>query len=90
MPTANHDASLLTKRKRAYTLFSFNNTLKTAVVAGQSVRREQPDTQLQEVLAQRADVTANILQNPNNASDPCQCNTAVDNNLGGNNGKNVG
>jgi hypothetical protein len=90
MPTANHDASLLTKRKRAYALFSFNDTLKTAINTGQSVRREQPDTQLQEVLAQRADVRANIFQNPNKSTDPCECNTAVDNNLGGNNGKNVG
>ena len=53
MGTANYDASRITQRKRAVTMSSWNATNKAAVNAGTSVRREQPDTQLGELLAYR-------------------------------------
>ena len=85
MPTANYDSSILTKRKRSYTLFSFNKTNNAAIAAGTSVRREQPDTQLQEVVTQRFESSANT--NPNGA---CACSSAVLSNTGGANSNNVG
>jgi hypothetical protein len=53
MPTANYDASRVTQRKRAVALYSGYAANNTAVNAGQSVRREQPDTQLAEIVAFR-------------------------------------
>ena len=53
MGTANYDASRITQRKRAVTMYSWNATNKAAVVAGTSVRREQPGGQLGELLAYR-------------------------------------
>ena len=85
MPTANYDSSILTKRKRSYTLFSFNKTNNAAIAAGTSVRREQPDTQLQEVRTQRFESSANT--NPNGL---CACSIPVLSNPGGDSGNNVG
>jgi len=85
MPTVNYDSSILTKRKRSLALFYFDQQLNTAITAGTSVRREQPDTQLQEVRVQRAEVSANT--NPTAA---CPCSTATLSNTGGNNSNNVG
>jgi len=85
MPTANHDASILTKRRRNYALFTFNRLNSAAVNAGTSIRREQPDTQLQEVLAQRFEVSANT-----NPTASCPCDAATAPNTGGGNTKNVG
>jgi hypothetical protein len=53
MGTANRDASRVTQRKRAVTMYSWNAANHTAIEAGQSVRREQPNTQLGELLAYR-------------------------------------
>ena len=53
MGTANRDASRVTQRKRAVTMYSWNATNKAAVNAGQSVRREQPDSQLGELVTYR-------------------------------------
>lgn len=82
--TRNYDASLLTQRKRSLALYTFNRLNSAAVNAGQSVRREQPDTQLAEVVTQRHEVAANT-----NPSDACPCSTAVDANSGGDNSNNV-
>jgi hypothetical protein len=85
MPTVNYDASILTKRRRNYALFTFNRLNNAAVNAGTSVRREQPDTQLQEVLAQRSEVSANT-----NPTSQCPCTTPTLSNTGGNNSNNIG
>ena len=53
MGTANYDASRVTQRKRAVTMYSWNAANKTAVNAGTSVRREQPDSQLGELVTYR-------------------------------------
>lgn len=86
MPTTNYDASLLTQRKRSLALYTFYTQNNAAVNAGTSVRREQPDTQLATVVTQRRETAANT--NPTGANG-CPCSTAVDNNEGGNNSKNV-
>jgi hypothetical protein len=83
MPTANRDASRVTQRKRAVALYTWNAANKTAVNAGQSVRREQPDTQLGEVLAQRNTTKAFI-----GNSCPCSADVLVSPS-GGNNSNNV-
>ena len=68
MPTANYDASRITRRNRAVALYTWNAANKTAVAAGQSVRREQPDTQLGELLAYRNTTKA---YNTTNTTCPC-------------------
>jgi hypothetical protein len=78
MPTTNYDASLLTQRKRNYTLYTWNRLNNAAVAAGTSVRREQPDTQLQTIVTYRHQVAANI-----NPDAECPCSLAVDRNPGG-------
>ena len=85
MPTVNYDSSILTKRRRNYTLFSGFQTNNAAIAAGQSVRRDQPDTQLQEIVTQRSETSANT--NPTGA---CPCSEAVLKNTGGNNSANPG
>ena len=58
MPTTNYDASVLTRYKRSATLRAYNNNLQAAKNAnGQIVLREQPTVQLQEVIAQRSEVS---------------------------------
>lgn len=84
MPTAVYDASLVTRRKRAIALNTFYTANNAAVNAGQSVRREQPDTQLNEVVSQRRETTANT-----NPTASCPCTDAVGNTPGGGNGNNV-
>ena len=54
MPTAVFDASLITFRKRAATLYAFNSKLDAARLAnGGTVGREQPNTQMAEVIITR-------------------------------------
>ena len=53
MGTANYDASRITQRKRAVTMYSWNAANKAAVNSGASVRREQPEGQLGELVAYR-------------------------------------
>ena len=53
MPTAVFDASYLTFRKRAKTLSAFNSANAAAVTAGTSILREQPTTQMAEVITTR-------------------------------------
>lgn len=84
MPTANQDSSLLTQRKRNQTLYYWNKVNNALVNAGQSVRREQPDTQLQTIVTERKQVSAN-----QNLPDTCPCAVAVDRNTGGNDSNNV-
>lgn len=84
MPTGNYDSSLLTQRKRNYALYTYNKLNQAEVNAGRSIRREQPDTQLQTIVTQRHQVSANQL----NAS-TCPCAEAVDVNKGGNVANNV-
>jgi len=70
MPTANYDASRITRRNRAVALYTWNAANKTAVAAGQSVRREQPDAQLGEILAYRNTTIAYV-------SNSCPCSGEV-------------
>ena len=87
MGTANHDASRVTQRKRAITMYSWNATNKTAVNAGQSVRREQPDTQLGELLAYRN--TTKAYSTPSTVG-ACPCSDEVlVNPSGGTNSNNI-
>jgi len=53
MPTANYDASRVTQRMRSAVMYGGKVVIDTAVNAGTSVRREQPGTQLNEILAYR-------------------------------------
>jgi hypothetical protein len=85
MPTGNYDSSLLTQRKRNNALYYWNKQNNAAVTAGNSVRREQPDTQLATIVTQRHQTSANI--NPNGL--PCGCSIAVNDNRGGNVSNNV-
>jgi hypothetical protein len=66
MPTAVYDASLLTRRKRDFTIYTWNRINSAAVVAGTSIRREQPNTQLATVVTYRHEALAN-----NTAGCPC-------------------
>lgn len=84
MPTAVYDASLVTRRKRNNALYNFYTTNNAAVNAGTSVRREQPDTQLQTIVTYRHETGANT--DPNAS---CPCTTATGTNPGGDNSKNV-
>jgi hypothetical protein len=73
MGTANRDASRVTQRKRAVTMYSWNAANHTAIEAGQSVRREQPNTQLGELLAYRN--TTRAYSTP--AVNACPCSQEV-------------
>jgi hypothetical protein len=84
MPTTVYDSSLLTQRKRNYALYTFNRLNNAAVAAGTSVRREQPDMQLQTVVTYRHEVSANKAP-----AAECPCAEAVDRNAGGDNAANV-
>ena len=83
MGTTNYDASMLTQRKRTAALNSFYVSTQAAVNAGTSVRREQPSTQLNEVLLQRQSSAA-----ATNPGADCPCSTYTGQNPGGN-GNNV-
>ena len=90
MPTTVYDASLVTKRKRTTALYSFYKELNNAVVLGNNVRREQPDTQLQTVYLERK--AASAATNPTGNLDgvpPCACTTYVETNPGGDMANNV-
>lgn len=84
MPTANHDSSILTERRRSRALYTFNRLNNASIAAGRSVRREQPSGQLAEVVTQRHEVNANT-----NPTGDCPCSTAVNPNPGGNNSANI-
>ena len=88
MPTTNYDASLRSKQRRAIALVTFNNQAVTSVNAGKSIRREQPDTQLAEVLTYRHETKVNT--DPSYTGATCGCTTTpAVTNPGGDN-KNVG
>jgi hypothetical protein len=53
MGTGNHDASRVTQRKRAITMYSWNAANNAAITAGKSVRREQSGSQLGELVTYR-------------------------------------
>jgi hypothetical protein len=84
MPTQVYDASLLTQRRRNYAIYTYNRLNSSAVAAGTSVRREQPDMQLQTVVTYRHEVAANKAP-----AAECPCAEAVDRNAGGGNASNV-
>ncbi len=84
MPTGNYDSSLLTQRRRNYAIYTWNRLNNQAVINGTSVRREQPDTQLETIVTYRNQVSANTLPEAE-----CPCAVAVDRNPGGNMGNNV-
>jgi len=52
MPTAVYDASWITRKNRDVALSSFKNQLTSAVNAGTSLLRAQPNTQMAEVNTQ--------------------------------------
>ena len=79
MPTANYDASRVTQRLRAVALYTFSANNEAAVNAGRSVRREQPDSQLGEGLAQRNIAKAFYTPNDPSTGLPQSCaNCALD------------
>lgn len=84
MPTTNYDASVRTKLYRTRALYAFYVENQAAVNAGRSVRREQPDTQLNTVLLQRKEAAANQLNTTS-----CPCSEPVTVNEGGGNSNNV-
>jgi hypothetical protein len=84
MPTANYDSSLLTQRRRNYAIYTWNRINSAAVNAGLSVRREQPDTQLETVVTYRHQVSANT-----NPAAACPCSESVNRNSGGDMSNNV-
>lgn len=53
MPTAVYDASYITFRNRAKALYGYNVARQAALNAGQTVRTEQPTTQMAEVILVR-------------------------------------
>lgn len=85
MPTGNYDASLLTQRRRNLVLYSWNKANNAAVAAGTSVRREQPNMQLQTVVTYRQQTLAN-----NTSEAGCQCDAPTNRNSGGDNSQNIG
>ena len=85
MGTANHDSSLRTQQKRSLVLYTYNRINNANILAGRSVRREQPDTQLSEVVTYRHEVRANYTPTP----DSCPCSQPVSVNAGGDNSANV-
>ena len=88
MPTAVYDASLVTRRARNNTLVTWYFANNAAVNSGTSVRREQPDTQLQQIVTFRNETTANT--NPvATTTNSCPCTSTVDFNPGGDDSKNV-
>lgn len=82
MPTGNFDASRVTKNRRDVTLYNWYIENNTAVAAGTSVRREQPNTQLATVVTQRHQVAGN--NSVATAPEACPCSTQVAQNPGGN------
>ena len=88
MPTANYDASRVTQRMRSAVMYAGKLATDTAVNAGQSVRREQPDTQMNELLAYRNMAKAFTTPVVNNVTG-CACSQDVVENSGGNNANNV-
>lgn len=85
MPTANYDASLLTRQRRDFTIFTWNKNNQVLVNQGQSILREQPNTQLATVVTYRQQAWAN-----NTAPDGCQCEATTLRNSGGNMSQNWG
>ena len=88
MPTANYDASRVTQRMRSAVMYSGKSAIDTAVNAGTSVRREQPNTQLNELLAYRDMAKAFTTPVVNNVTG-CACSQDVLANSGGDNSNNV-
>ncbi|NBR26264.1 MAG: hypothetical protein EBU08_21260 [Micrococcales bacterium] len=86
MPTTVYDASLVTRRMRNNALYTFYVNNNAAVNAGVSVRREQPDTQLQTIVSQRRETAGNTNPGPVGT---CPCTKSVDDNRGGNVSNNV-
>ena len=77
MPTANHDASRVTQRKRAVAMYTWNAANNAAISAGNSVRREQPDTQLGELLAYRRSTKAYFTPNDPSTGLPKNCSSCT-------------
>jgi hypothetical protein len=74
-------------------MYNWNAANKVAVAAGQSVRREQPDTQLGELLTFRHSTQAYFTPNDPSTGLPsaCACSAeALDDPSGGGNSNNVG
>lgn len=53
MPTAVYDASYLTLRKRAKTLYGYKSAIDSGINAGTTRRTEQPTMQMAEVILVR-------------------------------------
>jgi hypothetical protein len=75
MPTANHDASYLTRVKQNNTLRAFYTNLKSAQNAGLTIRVEQPTLQTEQVITSRRETPCGVCNNniykfnPNAAGD---------------------
>ena len=88
MGTGNFDASRVAQRNRSTVMYGFYANNNAAVNAGTSVRREQPGTQLQELVAYR-NMTKGFFTPVVNGVAGCECSQDVVVNGGGNNGNNV-
>jgi len=85
MPTSVYDASLVTRQRRDFTIFTWNKNNQVLVNQGQSILREQPNTQLATVVTYRHQAWAN-----NTAPGGCQCEETTLRNSGGNMSQNWG
>ena len=79
MPTAVYDASYLTFRKRAKTLYAFKAAVDAGISAGTTVRVEQPSVQMAEVILARKQggcfctADANAESATYQGKGPCSC-----------------
>jgi hypothetical protein len=88
MGTTIYDSSLRTQQRRSLVLYTYNRINNANIIAGRSVRREQPDTQLSEVVTYRHEVRANYTPTTGANAD-CPCSQPVSVNAGGDNSANV-
>jgi len=90
MGTGNFDVSRVVQRKRTAVLNSFYTTNNAAVNAGNSVLREQPGAQLNDVVVNRKVSRGFFTPVIDGVVSGCPCSQDVVNNGGGNNGRNIG
>jgi len=69
--TRNYDSSRIIERNRAIALSYFKRTNDASVAAGTSIRRAQPNTQLNEIVVETLLTTA--YTNPGSNATACGC-----------------
>ncbi len=73
MPTGSYDSSTLTQFRQARALYAYNRKLQEAVLAGTSVRREQPSMQLNAVVVSRVTGGPTQIVNQGIVEQGCAC-----------------